>query len=122
MSSTSAQGHNSRYSTGGGYANAHRKIEQQLRNVQLDKRLNELKQAQNSHLQQSSMIMDKYSNRHQNDQNRVINSTINKSGQNLTSNLTRVLHQKNTVSSAQRSQLTTASNGRNTAKPQIITG
>ena len=36
------------------------------------------------------MVMDKYSHYHKNDSNRVINSNINKSGQNITANFTRV--------------------------------
>ena len=58
-----------------------------MRNVQLDKRLNELKQAQTQH--STSQVINKYANHHNNDSNKVINSTINKSGANLTANFQR---------------------------------
>jgi len=114
-SSTSATG-TSRYSQGNFNQNAHQRIEQQIKkNVQYDKRLNELKQ-QNSH--SSQIMMNKYADRQANDSNRVINSKINKSGQNITANFTRVL--KKGVPQTQRtgtSERTTI--GRNTQKNSV---
>lgn len=37
------------------------------------------------------MVMNKYAQHHANDTNRVINSNVNKSGQNITANFTRVV-------------------------------
>lgn len=115
----------SRYN-GGMAQNAHRRIEQQLRNVQLDKRLNELKAAQNqNNSHQSSQIMDKYANKHQasHTNDRVINSKVNKSGE-LNTNFQRVLHQEKSSAHTQRNRnshanATNTSNGRNTAKHSV---
>ena len=113
-SSNSATG-TSRYSHGNVTQNAHRRIEQQLRNVQLDKRLHELKQQQNSHT--SQIMMNKYAERHAHDSNRVMNSKINKSGQNITANFTRVM--KKGAPQTQRNGSDRSTIGRNSTKQSI---
>jgi hypothetical protein len=96
--------------------NAHRRIEQQLRNVALDKRLNELKQAQTQYQQSTTMLQNKYQNRQEKDHenNRVINSTINKSGANLTANFNRSKHAPQTQRATQDiSEVIKSTTGRN---------
>lgn len=96
--------------------------------MQLDKKINELKASQNQMTQQSSFVMDKYASKHNNNhqQNKVINSTVNKSGQNLTANFNRGAQSKNGVPQTQRnsghimSSGAGSATGRNTAKPSII--
>lgn len=78
--------------------------------MQLDKRLNELKQAQTS--QQSQIMMNKYEQMHNNDSNRVLNSNVNKSGQNLTANFTKVL-KKGAPQTQRTGTNERSSNGRN---------
>lgn len=62
--------------------------------------------------------MNKYEHKHNNDSNRVLNSNVNKSGQNLTANFTKVM--KKAAPQTQRNGTTDRqSTGRNQLKTSI---
>lgn len=57
-------------------------------------------------------MMNKYEQMHNNDSNRVLNSNVNKSGQNLTANFTKVL-KKGAPQTQRTGTNERSSNGRN---------
>ena len=87
-----------------------------IRNIQIDKRLEQ----PNHHQQNSSFVMNKYANLHQNahESNKnsggLVNSTVNKSGQNLNSNFSKL--QKSGVPQTQRNTHQQVSIGNSTGR------
>jgi len=64
-------------------------------------------------------MMNKYAEKHSHDTNKVFNSKINKSGQNITANFTRVM-KKGVAPQTQRTGTSDRSNiGRNTGKHSV---
>ena len=69
--------------------------------------------------------MNKYADKHANDKNRVINSNVNKSGQNITAGFTQLGQKKPSQVSGHQSQRigsiqNTTTNGRNSVRQQQI--